>query len=154
MRRVAASALVAIAGCGDPKEPTPVAGSHDVFRGAVVVDGKPVTMTACKPGHSAHVFIEVVTGSGKLRFEDQRLYWNPAPDSITRGDALTCSKLDRSWGGGNRNNGTSYWRGSLAFACVDERGARFAGDLVLDCGDITAEERTELDRNSHGSGGR
>ena len=143
---LASAVVVSAASCGSTNEP-PVVGSRDVVTGTLVVDGKPVALTGCKPGHSVHTFVEVVTASGKLRFEDQRLYWNPAPDAITRGELLTCGKLDRSWGGGNRADGTSYWRGTLVFAC-----SGYTGDLVLDCGDITATERAQLDANRNQAG--
>ena len=36
--------------------------------------------------------------------------------------------------------------GTLAFACAHD-GAPVAGDLVLDCGGITLDERAQLDAN-------
>ena len=141
MVRSALAVVAWAAGCGGTTSEPPTS-SRDVFTGTLVVDGRPVALTGCRPGRSVHTFVEVVTAVGTLRFEDQRLYWNPVPDAITRGDLLTCSKLDRSWGGGNRGDGTSYWRGTLAFTC-----SGYSGDLVLDCGDITATERAQLDAN-------
>lgn len=150
MGRVAALVCV-LAACGDASEPPdlevlqPVragSGTPDRFTGVLAVDGKAARLEACRPGHTVHTFIEVVTSAGKLRFEDQRLYWNPNPAAITRGEQLDCKKLDRSWGGGNRTDGTSYWRGTLAFDC-----GALTGDLVLDCGSITAAERAQLDGN-------
>lgn len=116
--------------------------ASDLVKGSITVDGKPVVLGACKPGHTVHAFVEVVTSMGKLRFEDQQLYWNPIAEAPTRGDRLTCDKLDRSWGGGVRipGDGTSYWRGKLWFAC-----GPIAGELELDCGGITPKERGELD---------
>ncbi len=90
----------------------------------------------CRPGAAVHIFVEVVTPEGVLRFEDQKLAWN--------GEPLTCARLDRSWGGGRRPGNVAYWRGTLAFDC--KAGARtVSGDLSLDCGNITAAERAELD---------
>lgn len=121
----------------------------DVVRGLLAVDGKAVTLGACKPGHSVHPLVELVTSAGKLRFEDQQLYWNPIADAPTRGDKLTCEKLDRSWGGGVRlpGDGTSYWRGKLWFRCSlpPKIGASLVGELELDCGNITPTERAQLD---------
>ncbi|MEO8706470.1 MAG: hypothetical protein ABI867_40975 [Kofleriaceae bacterium] len=142
-----AAALAVVCACSsDPAPPaievvTPT-GARDVFTGTITVAGKPGAPTACSPGHSVHTFVEVVTSAGKLRFEDQQLYWNPTPGAITRGDRLECTKLDRSWGGGNRSDGTSYWRGTLVFTC-----GAITGDLDLDCGSITKEERAQLDAN-------
>ncbi len=114
----------------------------DVVKGSLTVDGKVVTLGACRPGHSVHPLVELITSAGKLRFEDQQLYWNPIADAPTRGDKLTCAKLDRSWGGGVRlpGDGTSYWRGKLWFTC-----GAIAGELELDCGNITSTERAQLD---------
>jgi hypothetical protein len=143
MRALLLAALVA---CGKADEQVvEVLGSSsatDVVKGSITVDGKAVTLGACKPGHSVHPLVELITSAGKLRFEDQQLYWNPVADAPTRGDKLTCDKLDRSWGGGVRlpGDGTSYWRGKLWFRC-----GAIHGELELDCGNITATERAQLD---------
>jgi len=55
---------------------------------------------------------------------------------------LACQKLDRSWGGGVRKDGAAYFRGTLAFRC-----SALAGDLTLDCGQITPEEAAKLSHN-------
>ena len=90
-------------------------------------------------------YVELVTAQGTLRFEDKQLFW-ARPDDVSRGPALACDKLDRSWGGGQRKDGTSYFRGHLIFACRGP-GGTLAGDVTLDCGGTTAEERAQLDRN-------
>jgi len=146
-------AIATLVACKDePKapDPGPVTSpvrdtSTDVVRGSLTVDGSAANLTACRPGHAVHTYVEVVTSKGRLRFEDTKLYWSAAVDGVTRGDALDCDKLDRSWGGGVRTDGTAYWRGTLAFAC--KGAAAIAGDLTLDCGNITAEERAQLDGN-------
>ena len=137
--------VLALTSCSKDEPVVEISGSSsatDVVKGSITVDGKPATLGACKPGHTVHVFVEVVTNLGKLRFEEQQLYWNPIADAPTRGDKLACDKLDRSWGGGVRmpGDGTAYWRGTLAFSC-----GAIAGDLTLDCGNITPTERAQLD---------
>jgi hypothetical protein len=139
--------VLGLAACGSKDEPAAVevigtASATDVVKGTLVVDGAPATLGACKPGHSTRPFVELVTSKGKLRFENQILYWNPERDAVTRGAELSCTKLDRSWGGGVRlpGDGTSYWRGKLWFTC-----GAITGELELDCGNITAKERAELD---------
>lgn len=136
MRLLRPALLLALASCGRPAAQT-----REVV-GTLVVDGKAVPVVACRPDHAVHVYVELVTASGVLRFEDGGLYWNPDREAVSRGPKLTCTKLDRSWGGGNRVDGTSYWRGTLDFAC-----GTVTGDLSLDCGDITPEERQSLDDN-------
>lgn len=135
-----ASIMIAgvIAGACSKSAPTPTSSE---ITGTFTVDEKPVTVNQCRPGRAEHTFVEVITSSGVLRFEHQQLYWNPDRHAATRGARLTCSKLDRSWGGGHRANGTSYWRGTLDFRC-----GALAGKLELDCGNITDEERQGLDR--------
>lgn len=138
-------ALVCACGGKSDDQVVEVLGSSsatDVVKGSLTVDGKAVTLGACKPGHSVHPLVELITSAGKLRFEDQQLYWNPIADAPTRGDKLTCEKLDRSWGGGVRlpGDGTSYWRGKLWFRC-----GPIVGELELDCGNITPTERAQLD---------
>lgn len=91
----------------------------------------------CKPGAAVHIFVDIVTPEGTLRFEDQKLRMN--------GEELACGKLDRKWNGARRPDGTAYWRGTLAFDCSTEIGA-IKGDLDLACGNITLEERAQLDK--------
>jgi hypothetical protein len=102
--------------------------------GTLTVDGEPAQLVACRPGHAAHVFVDVDSSKGTLRFGDGELAWSGSP--------LTCSKLDRSWGGGIRRDGSAYFRGTLAFRCD-----RIAGELRLDCGGISPEEGAELATN-------
>lgn len=149
--RIAALAL-AVASCKDKPRGTAFgaaatgSGSSTTSEivGSLWVDGKAVTTTACRPGRGFGTYVEVVTDAGKLRFEDKSLYWSPNPKDPLRGDRLDCEKLDRSWGGGSRADGTSYWRGTLAFACTAKKFA-VSGELALDCGNITPEERAGLD---------
>ena len=103
--------------------------------GTLTVDGTAATLKQCKPGHAVHVFVEVDTSAGLLRFGEGKLYWN--------GTELSCTKLDRRWGGGVRGDDSVYFRGTLAFDCGNVH-----GDLSLDCGHITPEERAELDKNA------
>lgn len=110
-----------------------VTGVTDVT-GTLTVDGKPARLTACRPGHVVHVFVEVDTTLGTLRFGDAKLSW--------QGSEQTCQKLDRSWGGGVRRDGLTYFRGTLAFRC-----GTLEGDLALDCGHITPAEAAELAHN-------
>ncbi len=158
--------VVLLVACGGKDEPpivVDVTGSGsptDVVKGTLSVDGQPATLGACKPGHSVRPFVELVTSKGKLRFENQILYWNPEPSAITRGAQLGCTKLDRSWGGGVRmpGDGTAYWRGKLWFSCGaaspgsagSDTQVMIAGELELDCGNITAKERAELDGKREG----
>lgn len=147
MRRAyAALAVLALVACKD-KEPAPApapgSGSAspppsaaDVLQGALRVGDERVPLVACKPGHAGHVFVDVVTAKGTLRFSQQKLSWD--------GAELACTKLDRSWGGGLRKDGSAYWRGTLAFTCT-HAGAPLNGNLKLDCGGITADERASLD---------
>jgi len=114
----------------DRAAPPPVV----ALSGALTVEGASARLTACRPGHGVHVFVDVDTSLGTLRFGEGKLAWN--------GRELACDKLDRIWGGGVRRDGSAYFRGTLAFRC-----GRVVGDLALDCGDITTEEATELARN-------
>jgi hypothetical protein len=86
-----------------------------------------------------HVFVEVDTPKGTLHFGEGKLAWNGSP--------VACSKLDRSWGGGVRRDGSAYFRGTLAFRCE-----HVAGELSLDCGGITPEEGAELASNRAAAG--
>lgn len=103
--------------------------------GTMQVAGAPVALTRCRPGHAVHVFVEVDTSAGTLRFGEGKLWW--------LGSERRCARLDRRWGGGVRRDGSTYFRGTLSFACGD-----LTGDLALDCGGITPAESTELARNA------
>lgn len=123
------------AGCSQAEPPAPAA--RDVgadVTGTLSVGGVPAQLLGCRPGHGVHVFVEVDTSLGTLRFGDAKLAW--------RGAELACEKLDRSWGGGVRRDGSAYFRGSLAFRC-----GPLTGDLALDCGHITPQEAADLARN-------
>ena len=102
--------------------------------GTLTVDGAAAKLVRCRPGHAVHVFVEVDTALGTLRFGEGKLFWN--------GSEKPCSKLDRSWGGGVRADGSAYFRGTLAFRCEG-----LVGDLSLDCGQITPDEGAELAKN-------
>jgi hypothetical protein len=119
-----------VAACSKP-EPPPV--TADVT-GTLTVDGAPAKLVRCRPGHAVRVFVEVDTSLGILRFGEGKLSWN--------GSEQACSKLDRSWGGGVRGDGSAYFRGTLAFRC-----GGLLGDLSLDCGQITPDEGAELAKN-------
>jgi hypothetical protein len=118
--------------------------THQDVQGTLSIEGKPVDVTACRAGRGVTTYVELVTGMGKLRFEDQKLYW--AQQDFGKGDELACEKLDRSWGGGMRKDGTAYFRGHLIFACKGAPGA-ITGDVTVDCGRITPAERAQLDQN-------
>jgi hypothetical protein len=123
------SLVVSVAACGNR-------GPDLGITGTLVIDGETATPTACKPGYgAAGTYIDIDTTRGSIRFEDKKLSWN--------GSAVACTRLDRSWGGGHRLDGTAYWRGMLDVDC--DHGIR--GRLVIDCGNITAEERASLDAN-------
>ncbi len=115
-------------------------------QGTLALDGKPLVVTRCMPGRGVTTFVELATAVGKLRFEDRQLFWNRDIAAVTRGDRLECEKLDRSWGGGQRPDGSSYFRGTLDFRCIGTVGA-LVGNVTADCGQITAEERRSLDEN-------
>ncbi len=143
---VAWLAVAWLAGACSRSEPPPAAreapsGTSGVtgVTGTLTADGKLAWLTACRPGHAAHVFVEVDTTLGTLRFGDAKLSW--------QGSEQTCQKLDRSWGGGVRRDGSAYFRGTLAFRC-----GTLEGDLVLDCGQVTPAEAAELARNRAAAG--
>lgn len=106
----------------------------DRIDGTLTVDGAPVAITTCRPGRGVTTFVELVTAKGTLRFENKQLSWD--------GKLLECTKLDRSWGGGQRPDGSAYFRGTLRFAC-----GAISGDVTVDCGGITSTERAQLDAN-------
>ncbi len=133
---------VVLAGCSG-KAATPA--STEV-RGTLSIGGQPVTITRCRPDHGMSTYVVLETAKGALRFEDKRLHYNADdPEGSTPGHPLDCTKLDRSWGGGVRLDNTAYWRGTLSFRCTSGATA-VTGDLTLDCGNITAEERASLDQ--------
>ena len=158
--RAVVFAVAALAGCKSSRDSqdrhaSDGSGSGVVFAGdasrevtgTLVVDGKPQLVTECRPGHSTSTYVELVATAGKLRFENKALYWTAKPHDLSPGQRLDCEKLDRSWGGGLRGDGSSYFRGKLDFACTGKQ-VVVTGELQLDCGNITALERAQLDRNS------
>jgi len=122
---------VALVGACDRPAPVPAAAE---VTGEFHVGGSAAKLERCRPGHAVHVFVEVDTSLGTLRFGEGKLFWD--------GNELACEQLDRSWGGGIRQDGSAYFRGTLTFRC-----GKLAGDLRLDCGHIAVPERAELDRN-------
>ena len=134
MRRCAPALAIAwLAGaCSNKPEPPPPP-TADVT-GALTIDGAAARLVRCRPAHAVHVFVEVDTALGTLAFREGKLFWN--------GTEKACSKLDRSWGGGIRADGSAYFRGTLAFRCEG-----LVGDLSLDCGQITPDEGAELAKN-------
>jgi hypothetical protein len=115
-------------------KPAPVVADGPEITGTLSVGGAPVELVRCRPGHAVNVFVEVDTTLGTLHFGDGKLSW--------QGSEQACQKLDRSWGGGVRRDGTTYFRGTLSFRCD-----KVTGDLALDCGQITPQEAAELARN-------
>ncbi|MGN6110676.1 MAG: hypothetical protein ACTHU0_36575 [Kofleriaceae bacterium] len=152
--------LVAVAACkggkrADEQPPAPsdlgsatapTGAAADQIHGELKIAGQPVAIAACRPGRGTTTFVELVTASGKLRFEDRQLFWTADRASASRGDPLACTRLERSWGGGSRLDGTAYFRGRLVFACTGAPGA-IEGDVSVDCGGITPDERRGLDAN-------
>ena len=133
--------LLALVACGGEKDKPPPAKPE--VQGTLSLDGKPLTIVRCRAGQDVTTYVELLTARGKLRFEDKQMWWSA--DDPGRGDKLECEKLDRSWGGGKRKDGTAYFRGHLIFVCRGPVGA-LAGDVTVDCGSITAEEREQLDK--------
>ena len=140
---IAAVCLLACNSSDPPQHTTEVPGRsspNDVLEGTLRVGDAIAKLLACRPGHTERVFVEVDTSLGTLRFQNMKLYWDR--------QELTCTKLDRSWGGGIRSNQTAYWRGNLDFECQAGE-TQLVGMLKLDCGMITKEERASLDANRH-----
>jgi hypothetical protein len=140
--RAAALVVLAVASCGKG------ATASKEVTGTLKLEGEAVTVTKCRPDRGADgTYVVLETAKGAIRFENKQLWWNAQDnEGIAPGAVLDCKKLDRSWGGGVRTDGSSYFRGTLAFDCSD--GPKTAvGDLTLDCGNITAEERGQLDQH-------
>ena len=114
--------------------PPPSSGPPDVITGTIVDTGVAIAPTACRVVRETVLVVEAITPRGTLRFANAQLVW--------KGAVLACTKLDRSWGGGSRTDGTHYWRGMLDFVC-----GPVTGKLELDCGGITPAERAQLDAN-------
>jgi len=146
MRWLAALALVA---CSSSKEPSGDRGSSgsagDHTTGTLTIDGTAVAMTGCRAGSETSVFVEVATPRGSLRFQDRTLSWK-----TERGlERLRCEPLPTNkaiWGGGARADRTAYFVGELKFTCAGAIGT-IDGDLDLECGHITYEERALLHTN-------
>jgi hypothetical protein len=115
----------------------------DKISGTLERNGTPLAIERCLAGRGATTFVELVTPEGKLRFEEAQLFWTDDRAAVSRGTALACEKLDRSWGGGQRTDGTSYFRGMLDFRCTGA--GSFTGKVEIECGKLTAEERKSLD---------
>jgi len=126
-------AVAWLAGACGPAEPPAARGQRDVT-GTLTVDGAPAQLVRCRPNHDVNVFVEVDTTLGTLRFGDGKLSW--------QGREQVCQKLERRWGGGIRQDGTAYFRGTLSVRC-----GKLAGDLALDCGQMSLAEGAELARN-------
>lgn len=133
--------LLLVAACSDKKPP-----AKREVEGTLSLEGKPLAVTQCRTGRGVTTYVELVTAQGKLRFEDAKMFWSPDVNA-GRGDQLECRKLDRSWGGGLRADNTSYFRGHLMFNCMGPAGA-ITGDVMVDCGGTTDEERRQLDENA------
>jgi hypothetical protein len=120
----------------------------DKIEGTLALDGTPLPIVGCRPGHDGTVYVDLVTASGALRFvsgESEQMYWNPRPDANVRGAPVACSIPHRSWGGTRRpEDGTTYFRGELAFSCRGAAG-EFVGKVSLECGNISPHERALLD---------
>ncbi|MBX3157368.1 MAG: hypothetical protein KF773_15440 [Deltaproteobacteria bacterium] len=161
MRRALLALAIPAAACGGKSDdPAPKMGSGsgaqvvrvpDKIAGKLHVNGVAQELVACVPGQTPapdpHTFVAVITRNGAVRFENQALHWSLDTTGKTRGEALTCEKLDRSWGGGEHREtpNTYYWRGKLSFRCRGNAG-EITGELELDCGNLTAAEREKLDR--------
>ncbi|CAN5906338.1 hypothetical protein BH11MYX3_BH11MYX3_43520 [soil metagenome] len=133
--------LVALAACSKS------APASTEVTGTFEVKGASATVTGCRPDHDIDgTYVVLETTAGALRFTNKQLWWNgDDPKGFAKGAVLDCTRLDRSWGGGLRQDGTSYWRGTLSFDCHDGPHT-FTGNLTIDCGNITAEERASLDK--------
>jgi hypothetical protein len=130
-----------------PRDAAPRPVVPDKIEGWLTLDGKPLEILRCRPGHEGTVYIDLVTAAGALRFvggETERMFWNADPDANRRGAPLDCSIPHRSWGGGQRADGTAYFRGELALECQGPPGA-LRGKVALDCGNIDSYERGLLD---------
>lgn len=123
-----------LAACKSAEPPPPAAEAAELT-GTFRVGPAPAKLLACKPGHAVHVFVDIETSLGTLRFGEGKLRWD--------GAELACEKLDRRWGGGVRADGSSYFRGMLDFRC-----GKLEGKLDLDCGRVTATEAAELEKNA------
>jgi hypothetical protein len=141
----AGAALVLLVACGGKTEDPPAPASP--VTGKLLVAGAEQQIVSCEPGRTAtqHTFVALATRVGSLRFENQMLHWSSDGTGKTRGDALTCEKLERSWWAGGDSPSTYYWLGSLAFRCRSSAG-EITGDLELSCGKVTAEGRAQLDK--------
>lgn len=135
--------LLALAACSSKS----AAPASTEVTGTLSIGGESAVVSKCRPDHGVSTYVVMETAKGAVRFEDKRLYWNPDdPEGFTGGHPLDCTKLDRSWGGGVRPDGSAYWRGTLAFDCAYQA-TKVTGDLELDCGNITPEERAQLDQH-------
>ncbi|MBA3541740.1 MAG: hypothetical protein H0T79_19150 [Deltaproteobacteria bacterium] len=142
--------LAAVCGaCGTPDAPTPATAPS-----TLTIDGAAIAVTGCRAGLNARrdgIALDLVlakatptAGIARLRFTRQRLHAAATSDGLDDGTELECTKLDRSWGGGARADGTYYWRGFLDFRCTQGT-HQLVGRQELACGDPTPEEKASLD---------
>jgi hypothetical protein len=165
-------AIAGIAACKDKRsdeaKPVPVPVPADAGRpaepdkleGTLTLDGKPLELVKCRPGREGSIYVDLVTAAGALRFvggEAAQMYWRPGPDGSARGAPpergipergipIECSIPHRSWGGGTRADGSTYFRGELAFSCRGAAGV-LDGKVSVDCGNISPLERRLLDES-------
>lgn len=138
MRAGLALALTAAAACS---RAAPDDGPRpDAVTGTLTLDGAALGIDRCVPGRTGGALhLDLVTARGTLRYVPYQ-----AAQVIWAGAPVPCTRLERSWGGGSRADGSSYFRGRIVLAC-----GPLAGDLTADCGAITPEERRDLDAHRH-----
>ena len=135
--------LVALVAC--KRDTAPAVDEAPEVSGTLTVGDRPTKLTECHPtaGPDGVAVVLTTDTGGRLRFRRGELAFQLRDP---RWEVLPCDKLERSWGGGARADGSAYFRGTLDFACRWGNLA-MAGKLALDCGHITAAERASLDKN-------
>ncbi len=113
--------------------------------GSFTIDDAPMRLTECHPSAGPEgIAVQLTTETGgRLRFRKAEMAFQFQSEAW---EVLACDKLERSWGGGARVDGSAYWRGTLDFRCAWGH-LMLAGKLALDCGKITPDERRSLDKN-------